>query len=228
MKSICARSERIGKFRMSEQAHKPILWGVGTVRTLRAHWVLHELGVAYVSQAIRPRTPEMARADFRAVNPDGKVPALQHGDLTLVESSAISLYLAETYVEHAAGLIPQGLTARAQFFEWMSYISTELDAASLYTIRRHQDLSAIYGEAPVAVDAAREYFLRMLGKPARQLQGGAPFLLGDTFTLADILLVTCLRFADRMGVSCPANFDEYFQRLTARPAFQAAMKANHT
>jgi glutathione S-transferase len=190
--------------------------------------MLRELGVDYVSQAIKPRTPEMQRADFRAVNPDGKVPVLQHGDLTLVESAAISLYLAEAYAERAPGLIPQGIAARAQFFEWMSYISTELDAASLYTFRRHQDLREIYGEAPVAVDAARDYFLRMLDKPARQLQGGSPFLLGDTFTLVDILLVTCLRFADRMGVSCPADFNDYFQRLTARPAFQAAMKANHT
>lgn len=213
---------------MSEQSLKPILWGVGTVRTLRAHWVLQELGVDYVSHAIKPRTPEMERADFRAVNPDGKVPALQHGDLTLVESAAIGLYLAETYAAQAPELVPQGRVPRAQFFEWVSYISTELDAASLYTIRRHQDLREIYGDAPVAVDAARGYFLRMLDKPARQLKGGRPYLLGDTFTLADILMVTCLRFADRMGVTCPADFDEYFQRLTARPAFQAAMKANHT
>ncbi|WP_170754378.1 SDR family NAD(P)-dependent oxidoreductase [Ruegeria lacuscaerulensis] len=96
------------------------------------------------------------------------------------------------------------------------------------TIRRHQDLHEIYGQAPVAVDVARAYFLRMAQKAARQVMTGAPYLLGETFTLADILLVTCLRFADRMGVERPAEFDDYFQRLTGRPAFQAAMKANHT
>ncbi|MEO3413161.1 glutathione S-transferase family protein [Roseovarius sp. CAU 1744] len=213
---------------MSGQSVTPILWGVGTVRTLRAHWVMHELGIDYECRPIRPRTPAMDRADFRAINPDCKVPALQYGDLTLVESTAIMLFLGETYAARAPGLIPQGAADRARFFEWMSFISTELDAASLYTIRRHHDLHEIYGLAPVAVKVAREYFLRMLCKPARQIQSGAPYLLGETFTLADILLVTCLRFADRMGVERPAGFDDYFQRLTGRPAFQAAMKANHT
>lgn len=206
----------------------PILWGVGTVRTLRAHWALHELGLAYDSQPIRPRTPAMERADFRAVNPDGKVPALQHGDLTLVESTAIMLFLAETYADRAPDLIPASGAARAHFFEWLSYISTELDAASLYTIRRHQELHEIYGKAPVAVDGARDYFLRMAQKAVRQIETGTPFLLGDTFTLADILLVTCLRFATRMGVTPPAELDSYFNKMTGRPAFVAAMKANET
>jgi glutathione S-transferase len=206
----------------------PILWGVGTIRTLRAHWVLHELEVSYDCQPIHPRTPAMERDDFRAINPDGKVPTLQHGDLTLVESTAIMLYLTETYASRSPDLIPQGGAERARFFEWMSFVSTELDAASLYTIRRHQDLHEIYGQAPVAVDVARQYFLRMAQKAARQVETGAPFLLGETFTLADILLVTCLRFADRMGVERPAEFDDYFQRLTGRHAFQAAMKANYT
>ncbi|WP_171134885.1 glutathione S-transferase N-terminal domain-containing protein [Ruegeria sp. HKCCD7221] len=85
---------------------KPLLWGVGTVRTLRAHWVLNELGIDYETQPVKPRTDTMERADFLAVNPDKKVPVLQHGDLTLVESSAIMIYLAETYADRAPGLDP--------------------------------------------------------------------------------------------------------------------------
>ncbi len=151
------------------------------------------------------RAQQRWSADFQAVNPDCKVPALQHGDLTLVESTAIMLYLAETYASRSPDLIPKNSAARARFFEWMSFISTELDAVSLYTIRRHQDLHEIYVQAPVAVDVARAYFLRMAQKAARQVMTGAPCLLGETFTLADILLVTCLRFADRMGSSARPN-----------------------
>lgn len=228
MKSICVHLVKTGKITMSEErTETPILWGVGTVRTLRAHWVLAELGVAYRSEQIRPRTEQMNRPDFRAVNPDCKVPALQHGDLTLVESSAIMLYLAETFADRAPGLLPQSGAERARFFEWMSFISTELDAASLYTIRRHQDLHEIYGKAPVAVDVARDYFLRMAQKAVRQIESGTPYLLGDQFTLVDILLVTCLRFAERMNVTAPPEFDDYFQRLTGRPAYLEAMKANY-
>lgn len=212
---------------VEENTDIPVLWGVGTVRTLRAHWVLAELGVEYQCEEIKPRTAQMERADFLAVNPDCKVPALQHGDLTLVESTAIIIYLAETYADRAPHLIPQGVAERARLFEWMSFISTELDAASLYTIRRHQDLHEIYGQAPVAVDVAREYFLRMAQKAVRQVQSGTPYLLGEDFTLVDILLGTCLRFAERMGVTVPAEFDDYFKRLMARPGYQAAMKANY-
>lgn len=206
---------------------KPILWGVGTVRTLRAHWVLNELGVDYTTQAIRPRTDAMEQPDFLDVNPDKKVPALQHGDLTLVESAAIMIYLAETFADRLPGLIPKDRVQRARFFEWMSFISTELDAASLYTIRKHQDLAHTYGSAPVAVDAAGAYFLRMVQKPARVFTSDTRYLLGDQFTLPDILLFTCLRFAERMGVERPAEFESYYKMLAVRPAFQAAERANY-
>ncbi|WP_171126064.1 glutathione binding-like protein [Ruegeria sp. HKCCA4707] len=109
----------------------------------------------------------------------------------------------------------------------MSFISTELDAASLYTIRKHQDLEHIYGSAPIAVDSAGDYFLRMVRKPARVLVSGQRYLLGDQFTLPDILLFTCLRFADRMGVQRPAEFDTYYNMLAERPAFQVAERANY-
>lgn len=211
---------------MSVQEVIPILWGVGTNRTLRAHWVMHELGLDYKCEPIRPRSQDMDRPDFLAVNPDCKVPVLQHGNLTLVESSAIMIFLAETYAENAPYLIPHDRIKRARFFEWLSFLSTELDAASLYTIRRHQELPQLYGHAPVAVEAAREYFLRMAQKAVREIEHGGPYILGQNFTLADILLASCLIFAERMGVERLPSFDEYFHQVKGRPAFRAATKAN--
>ena len=62
---------------------KLILWGTTTGRAMRAHWVLHEFGLEYKSMPIGPRTGETQTAEYLEINPKGKAPALQHGDLTL-------------------------------------------------------------------------------------------------------------------------------------------------
>ena len=83
-----------------------VLWGVGTSRTLRAHWALCFLGLEYETRAIQTRTPAMEGQEYRSVNPRGKVPTLQDGDLTLTESPAIVSYLAENYSAPERPLIP--------------------------------------------------------------------------------------------------------------------------
>lgn len=203
------------------------LWGVGTSRTLRAHWALIELGLDYETIAIRPRTPAMDGADLLRVSPDKKVPVLQDGALTIAESPAIVLYLGERYQTEAHPLVPPSVTARAQLFEWVSYISMELDATSLYVLRRHLDLAATYGEAPTAVAAARDYFVRMIDRTSRNFADGRPYLLGDAFSAADILLVSCFGMADKYEAALPDDLGAYRDRVHARPAYQQAMKANN-
>ena len=73
----------------------------------------------------------------------------------LVESAAIVTYLAEKYGTKA-GLIPDpGTRERAAYFEWCFFVLSELDAQSLYVIRRHGDLADVYGEAPNAARLSR-------------------------------------------------------------------------
>jgi glutathione S-transferase len=219
---------RIGEASVAEVLPKPILWGVGTARTFRVHWILQELGIEYTCHQIKPRTEAMERPEFLLVNPDKKIPVLQHGDLIMVESLAIVLYLAESYADRQPDLFPSDLTKRAKVLEWVSYISTELDAASLYTIRKHQDLERIYGSAPSAVQSAKEYYDRMLNKARRAIGNGNSYLLGENnFTIADILLTSCLGFANRMGIPDPPEFELYLRKISDRPAFQIATKANH-
>ena len=101
----------------------------------------------------------------------------------------------------------------------------ELDAP-LYIIRRHQGLPAIYGESPVAVDSAREYFLRQSGEIARRLSDGRPYTLGDDFSAADILVSTCLTWADFVGIQVADPLLDYQARVTSRAAFGLASKRN--
>lgn len=203
------------------------LWGIGTSRTLRAHWALRELGLPYETENIRPRTPLMDGEDFLAVSPDKKVPVLQDGSLTIAESPAIVMYLADRYATGSTCLFPETTEGRAQLFEWVSYISMEIDATSLYVLRRHFDLTETYGEAPAAVNSAREYFARMINRAVRPFRDGRPFLLGDHLSVADILLVSCFAMADKYHADLPGELQDYRSRACSRPAYESAMKANN-
>jgi glutathione S-transferase len=203
-----------------------ILWGVGTSRTLRAHWALIELGLDYHIEPIQSRTGETQTNAYSAVNPRRKIPTLQDGDLTLSESAAIVAYLAERYHTPELSLASRGIGERARYFEWQSFICMELDATSLYVLRRHEYLPEVYGAAPAAVAGARDYFLRMINAAANAFDDGRPFLLGDDFSGVDILMMTVLDWAVRYDLPLPAPFITYQSRIAARPGYAAALRAN--
>jgi hypothetical protein len=77
-------------------AHELILFGVGTSRTMRAHWMLLELGLQYESRPIQSRSSETLTDEFKKLNPRHKIPVLQHKTFVLTESAAIVQYLSET------------------------------------------------------------------------------------------------------------------------------------
>jgi len=204
-----------------------ILWGAGTTRTMRPHWILHELGLDYEMHLIGSRTGETETPEFRALNPRGKIPVLQDGDLTLAESAAIITYLADTYGA-GTGLVPPPLSRmRALYDQWCFFVMTELDAHTLYIIRRHRDLAPLYGEAPNAVRAAAEGFARQVAVAAQALRHGGPYLLGETFTGADVLFTTCLTWADFYRLPLAEVLADYRQRLTSREAYRRAAAINY-
>ena len=205
---------------------KRILWGVGSSRALRAHWALVFLGLEYETRAILTRTPAMETPEYRAVNPRGKIPTLIDGDLTVTESPAIVAYLAERYSTPERRLIPEGIEQRAFYFEWMSFISMELDATSLYVLRRHEGLPEIYGPAPEACVAARAYFERMIKAAALRLDDGRRFLLGEAFFGVDILMTSCLDLAVNYGFELPEAFAAYRARIDDDPSTILAHRAN--
>lgn len=211
-----------------QQASGLVLWGAGTTRTLRPHWVLHELGLDYEKRLIGSRTGETRTAAFRALNPRGKIPVLQDGPLVLAESAAIINYLVETYAPDS-GLVPRpGTPRRALYDQWCFFVMTELDAHTLYVLRRHEDLAPLYGAAPNAVQAAREGFARQVAAVTRTLRSGGSYLLGDGFTCADVLLTTCLTWAQYCKIPLASELAEYVQRLTARSAYRTANQVNHS
>jgi len=144
------------------QPPRLVLWGVGTSRTLRAHWAMHELGLDYDCRPILPRTGETQTQEYTALNPRQKIPLLEDGDFKIAESPAIAAYLSNTYATRENALIPTDRWEYATWLEWCFYAATELDATSLYVMRRHGDLKHIYGEAQVALEGAAAYFATQL------------------------------------------------------------------
>jgi glutathione S-transferase len=203
-----------------------ILWGVGTSRTIRPHWALAELGLAYECRRIRPRTGETETAEFTALSARQKVPLLQDDDLVLTESAAIVTYLSDTYGQDHNRLLPTGPRDRARCLEWCFFVISELDATSLYVMRRHGDLRHIYGEAPAANEAAAAYFQKQMRTVERALDEGPHYILGDRFTAADILLSTCITWAVRYGVEVSDQVLAYNTRATARPPYAQAISTN--
>ena len=195
------------------------VWGKDSTRTLRVHWMLEEYGLDYEYIPIGPRSGETLTQDFLKINPKHKVPVLRHGETVISESAAILLYLNEEFPAPEFFWVPATPLERAHLYEWCFFIMTELDANSLYTIRRHADLSHIYGEAPAAVSAAREYFQDQIGALLQKFPADQEYLAGDQIGVADILLTTCLDWADSYELPLHDRLLRYRDELGKRDAY---------
>ena len=132
------------------------IWGAGTARSLRPIWTAEELGLVYDLIPIGPRTGETRTSEYTAMNPAQKIPLLEDKGMLLSESVAICRYLIENYASDNL-MPPQNTRHRAMEDQWCCYIYGEIDETSLYVMRRHQDLSEIYGTSPTVVSAAQSY-----------------------------------------------------------------------
>lgn len=202
------------------------IWGGATSRTMRAHWAAHELALDYTPRLIGSRTGETQSEEFVRLNPKEKIPVLVDGDLVLTESAAIVTYLGDSYSTDGLTLTPPvGTIDRAKYNEWLSYILMELDAHTLYVIRKHGDLASLYGEAPAAIEAAKEGFTKQVGWALPRVES-ADYLVGDGFTGADIVMTTCLDWAHAYGLDLAQSFHDYRRRIHERPAFATARELN--
>jgi len=202
-----------------------IVWGAGTPRTLRAHWSMHELGLAYERRPIGSRDGGNLTPEYTRLNPSQKIPTLQDGSAVISESAAIVNYLTTVYGAAYNMRPPADPSERARYDMWCFFCMMELDADTLYVIRRHDDLHAIYGEAPHAVRAAKECFIQQAGAALTRL-GAGPYAMGARFTGADILLTTCLTGARRRAIVLPGPLDEYLARTTSRAPYKRALESN--
>jgi glutathione S-transferase len=185
----------------------------GARRPLRVRWALEEAGAPYdtiVIDADEGRSGEHARRQ-----PLGRVPALETEDGPLFESAAICLHIADLNPD--AGLIPGvGSHDRATVYQWTFFAMTELEPAMIRVILARRGSDA---EETAKVEARLQKAANVVGSV---LEGHA-YLLGDRFTIADVVMGGVLESAREYNVLPDSvALASYLDRLDARPAKQRA------
>ncbi len=201
------------------------IWGAGTARTLRPIWMAEELGLEYELFPIGPRTGETQMKEFTKLNKKQKIPLLKHDDFILSESVAICRYLRG--ISNSKNIFsPQDDKTMALEDEWCNFIYGELDETSLYVMRRHFDLKDIYGDSPKVVESCRNYFEKYLAI-IENIFSYQDTLFGYDFGLADILLTTCLDWAEAYEFKLPLNVSRYHESTRNREAYKIAFDINY-
>lgn len=196
------------------------LYGCSNTRSVRAAWALEEAGAAYEYVRVDLKRGEGRQAPFLGINPGGKVPVLVAGDLVLPESAAICAYVGDRFP--ASGLTPRaGTTRRALHDRWCYFVVGELEQP-LWTIAKHRFAIPEARRVPAMIDTARWEFSVAAGLLDTGL-GDQPYILGDDFSGADILVGHTLAWARafEMPLGSP-RLDAYADRVLARPALARA------
>ena len=172
-------------------------------------WMLEELGQPYRTELLDYGTT-MKAADYRAINPMGKVPAIRHGDAVVTECGAICAYLADAFPE--AGLAPPpGDRRRGPYYRWMFFAAGPVEAAAtdkMLGVEVPEERRATVGYGCFAdVMAALEYAL-----------SAGDYVAGDCFTAADVYFGSHIGWGMQFGTleKRPA-FERYWGRIGARP-----------
>jgi glutathione S-transferase len=184
-------------------------------RSFSAIWLLEEYGLPYERVLTDISTGAQKAPEYLAINPMGKVPALQDGDAALGEAAAICAYIADRYPE--TGLAPAVADPlRARYLQWLFFSPSCIEPAiiQIYTKLEVPPSTAAWGSVEQTFDVLDT-----------ALQKG-PWILGEKFSAADITIGSGLNFAVRLFKMLPSrpSFDAYLARITARPAFQRAEK----
>lgn len=189
--------------------------GFPRTRAMRVIWLLEELGEAYELDPAMPQSDKV-----RAVNPSGKVPVLMEGDEPITDSVAICTYLAD---KHGKFTFPAGTLDRARQDSFTQFSVDVLEGA-LWTAAKNTFINPEDKRAPDVKDVCRYEFARGLDVLEARL-GDGPYVMGETFTIADIIIGHCAGWAVAAKFDLPKDgpIHAYFKRLRERPAFQAMM-----
>lgn len=193
------------------------LYGSPRNRAGRVMWMLDELGADYELVPASPHDPVVA-----ALNPTGKVPVLVDDDLVVSDSTAILLHLAD---KHGALTFPANSPERSRL---MSVVAFALDDVEqpLWTAAKHgfvlpEDLRALDAILP-----ALHHDWNKAMAALEKLLGDGPFVMGETFTVADVILGHLGVWGKNARFPAPPEaVAAYFARVQARPGWQAVIKA---
>ena len=196
------------------------LYGSVVSRAFRALWTLEELEVAFEHVNVDLMKGEHRRQEYLALNPNGKVPCLVDGDFVLWESAAICRYLAVTYPDK--GLLPTSAADQARVDQWNSFVISELEQP-LWVMGKHTFALPEKLRVPEVIATAKKEWERPAAVLAEAVSG-RDYLVGDAFSIADIMAVHTLNWA--RSVKMPLGHDAleiYRKQHVARPGFKRVL-----
>jgi glutathione S-transferase len=197
----------------------------GEGRGFRVVWLLEEMGLAYKLRPVDLLAGVENDPQYLAINPAGFIPAIQDGEVTMVESIAIMEYLMARYAP--TPLAPDPHDHAFPKYQQFLHLGEAGLAAFLYIVAVSRALAPEAERHNWGANKALEVFESRRGLVTRQL-ARSPYLAGDAFTAADISVTYALEFAQRTGC---ATLDEaeqaYVARTTGREAYRRAMNTCH-
>jgi glutathione S-transferase len=194
----------------------------GEGRGFRVVWLLEEMGLPYRLRPVDLMAGVEEDAEFLAVNPAGFIPAIQDGDVTMVESIAIMEYLMARY--GPTPLAPDPHDPAFPAYQQFLHLGEAGLAASIYFVVVSRNLAPEAERQNWGAGKALEVFESRLGLVTRQL-ARSPYLAGETFTAADISVTYALELAQRGGgVALGAAEQAYLARTGGREAYKRAMQ----
>ena len=196
------------------------LYYVPNTRAHRPRWLLEELGVPYELVRLDPRAKENRQDPYLKINPLGHVPALVDGDLTLIESGAICMHLADKFPEQRLAP-PLASPNRGLYYQWIAFALTSLEP-QVVLVDAHTQRLPEDQRIPLVADRARARFAELAAVVDRAVRG-RDYLVGDTFTVADLLTSAVLGWARSLGmIGELPDLLEYSKKIAGRPANKAA------
>ena len=192
------------------------IYGIARTRAFRALWMAQELGLDYDHIPIEIGPAGARKPDYLAINPNGRLPAIDDDGFSLWESLAITLYLAKKH----GRLYPTTLESEAKAWQWSLWAVQEVDRGvniwSLHAVRlppQEQD------------PQRRAEALKVLEAPFKVLDGTlarSAYLLGEEFTVADLNVAAVISRAIDMDLSATPRLAQWLNRCLERPAARTA------
>jgi glutathione S-transferase len=177
-------------------------------------WMMEELGQPYDLKVIDLAKGDQLTPDYAAINPMGKVPALRHKGVLVTEVAAICTYLADEFPKARLN-IPVGQPERGIYLKWLFFGPSVFEPAM--TDKNFPRAGAV---------PARAIGWRPLPQVLDVIESGlrpGPYLMGEHFTAADVVIGSGLRWGMMFGLLEPrARFKEYVSHLEERPAHKRA------
>jgi glutathione S-transferase len=186
-------------------------------RSSIARWMLEEVGEPYDVHLLSLKNGENHQSAYLAINPMGKVPALRHGDAVVTEAAAICCYLADEF-PHARLNVPVGDPRRGRYLTWLFFGPSCIEPAvteRAFPRKEPAPRSTLgFGDFETVVDVV-----------AQAAAAAQPYLMGEQFTAADVIIGSQLRWGMlfRLIPERP-ELVAYVSRLNERPALQRTME----